>query len=64
MYLQLVNDIRSINDLETVSGYRWSTPSGPPIKIANGTVCSASVIVEQQRPIEMVIPQISSLLGE
>lgn len=60
--LQVTIDL--VNDSETVSGYRWSTPSGPPIKIANETACSASVIVEQQKPIEMVIPQISNLLRE
>lgn len=51
-----------VTDDKTKSGYRWSTLSGPPDGIENGTVCSASVVVDRQRPIEMVIPQIKNLL--
>ena len=53
-----------VTNMETESGFEWSTPSGPPMEIENGTVCSASVIIDTQRPIEMVIPQISNLLGD
>ncbi len=48
---------------DTDSGYQWSTEDGPPIKLENGTVCSAFVIVETQRPIEKVFPQMKSLFG-
>lgn len=53
-----------VSDVKTKSGYRWSTLSGPPNGIENGTACIASVIVDRQRPAEMVIPQIKNLLGE
>ncbi len=53
-----------VTDDRTESGYRWSTLSGPPHGIENGTVCTATVIVDRQRPAEMVIPQIKNLLGE
>lgn len=48
---------------KTESGYQWSTEDGPPLKLENGTVCSAIVIVDTQRPIEKVFPQIKSLFG-
>jgi multidrug efflux pump subunit AcrA (membrane-fusion protein) len=60
--LEVLADL--VTDTETKSGYKWSTLSGPPNEIENGTVCSASVIVMRQHPIEMVIPQIRNLLGE
>ena len=60
--LEILVDL--VTDDKTKSGYKWSTLSGPPNEIENGTVCSASVIVERQRPIEMVIPQIKNLLGK
>jgi HlyD family secretion protein len=40
----------------TFSGYRWSSRDGPPSRIQSGTLCGATVIVEQRRPIEMVVP--------
>jgi HlyD family secretion protein len=43
-------------DMETVSGYRWSSSKGPGTKIQSGTMCSAEITVEQRRPIELVIP--------
>lgn len=59
--LEILADL--VIDKKNQSGYRWSTLSGPPNKIENGTVCSASVIVARQRPIELVFPRISDLLG-
>lgn len=40
----------------TVSGYKWTSPKGPPVKIEAGTVCIAMVTVEEQPPISLVIP--------
>jgi HlyD family secretion protein len=53
-----------VTDDTTKSGYKWSTLSGPPTRIENGTACSATVVVTRLRPIEMVIPQMKNLLGE
>lgn len=60
--LEVLADL--VTDAETKSGYRWSTLAGPPNEIENGTVCNASVIVDRQHPIEMVIPQFKNLLGD
>ena len=43
-------------DDNTVSGYAWSSKKGVTVNVQNGTLCSAAVVVEEQRPISMVIP--------
>lgn len=43
-------------DASTVSKYRWSSSSGPPLKIQSGTLATAQISVASRRPIEMVIP--------
>lgn len=54
--------VELIMDHSTISGYKWSTPKGPPIMIDSGTFCIGEVKVEQQRPISMVIPFIKRIL--
>jgi len=56
-------EIDLATDSNTISGFEWSTAQGPPMKITNGTLCSNSIIISQQRPIEMVVPAISKLFG-
>ncbi|MGM0379455.1 MAG: NHLP bacteriocin system secretion protein [Bacillota bacterium] len=51
-----------ITDEDTQSGYKWSTPKGPPIKVDSGTISTGSIIVKKQRPISMVIPFIKKIL--
>jgi HlyD family secretion protein len=43
-------------DPETPSQYRWSSSKGPPTRIQSGTVATALVTIESQRPIAKVIP--------
>lgn len=45
-----------VPDYATRSGYKWSSSSGPGFAIEPGTLCSASVIVERQRPFSLVVP--------
>ncbi len=45
-----------VADETTVSGYAWSSKKGATVNVENGTLCSAAVVVEKQRPISMVIP--------
>jgi HlyD family secretion protein len=42
-------------DPTSPSGYQWSS-KGPDISIEDGTPCSANIIVEQRRPISLIIP--------
>ncbi len=45
------------------SGYRWSSPGGPPVVVRSGTLCTAEIVVEEQRPISLVIPILKKSLG-
>lgn len=45
------------------SGYRWSSPKGPPVTVKSGTLCTAEIVVEKQRPISLVIPALKKSLG-
>lgn len=47
----------------TVSGYKWSSPRGPDIRIESGTLCSATITIKKQRPISLVIPILRENLG-
>ena len=40
----------------TESGYKWSSPKGPPSKINSGTLCTASVTIKNEPPIKKVLP--------
>lgn len=37
-------------------GFSWSSPKGEAIAVNSGTPCSATITVQNQRPIELVIP--------
>jgi multidrug efflux pump subunit AcrA (membrane-fusion protein) len=36
--------------------YKWSSGSPPPVVLSTGTLCQAQIVVEQQRPISLVLP--------
>lgn len=48
--------IALLPDEQTPSGYRWSSSSGPDFAISSGTLASATIIVDSQRPINLVLP--------
>jgi HlyD family secretion protein len=48
---------------ETVSGYKWSTQSGPPNDLATGTPATVEIVVQRQRPMELVLPFLRKILG-
>lgn len=50
-------------DPDSVSGLEWSSFKGAAEDVSLGTLCSASVIVKTQRPIELVIPRIRKWVG-
>lgn len=45
-----------IPDNKTASGYKWSTPGGPPMSIQSGTIIQSAVIINREKPISKVIP--------
>ncbi len=50
-------------DMETTSGFRWSSPAGPPVTVESGTLADVRVIVRTQRPITLVVPAFRAVLG-
>lgn len=50
-------------DTNTSSGYKWTSPGGPPIVIQSGTLGTASITVRSQRPISLVIPMLKEFVG-
>ena len=54
-----------IPDPRTHSGYKWSSGKGPELMMGSGTMCMGSIVVEQQKPINMVVPIFKKyILGE
>lgn len=57
-------DVRLTTDAATPSGYRWSSGRGPDLEISSGTLAGGSIIVREDRPIFLVIPQLQKQLGD
>lgn len=54
-----------IPDPRTPSGYKWSSGKGPNLIMGSGTMCMGSIVVEQQKPLNMIIPVFRKyILGE
>ena len=47
---------------DTYSGYQWTSNKGPDVKIFNGTMSSAYVIVKEEAPISFIIPFFRGLI--
>jgi NHLM bacteriocin system secretion protein len=45
------------------SGFAWWTGAGPPYRITPGTVANIDIIIDQVRPISLVIPALRKLLS-
>ncbi len=41
-------------DENTPSGYRWTSVQGPPTTVQRGTICNGIIVIDEQRPIELV----------
>jgi HlyD family secretion protein len=59
--IEVVTDL--LLDPTTRSGFKWSSPQGPPLGIFSGTLCTGSIVVDRKRPVEYVIPKIKETLG-
>jgi HlyD family secretion protein len=47
-----------IPDRANPSRYRWSSSTGPPVRIQSGTLSAGAIVVDRRRPIFMLIPQL------
>jgi HlyD family secretion protein len=50
-------------DSRAVSGYRWSSGSGPPLRLSTGTLARAEITTREQRPMELIVPILRRLSG-
>ena len=60
---QITVYISLVRDKSTPTGYHWSSSKGPAIQISSGTLCTATIAVEQRRPIELAIPALKKFIG-
>ena len=45
-----------LEDPTTKSGYAWSSNRGSEIKLNDGTVFAVTIVTEQKRPVDLLIP--------
>ncbi len=50
-------------DARTPTGYRWTSSLGPSLRISSGTLATGDVVVQEDRPIALVIPTLRAKLG-
>jgi hypothetical protein len=48
--------VRLLPNKKTISGFQWTTSSGPPFKISAGTQVTGEIILSNSRPIELILP--------
>jgi len=51
-------------DLSTRSGYRFTSPKGPPVLIHQGTLCRVWITTRQRTPISVLLPALSPKDGQ
>ncbi|MEI7694530.1 MAG: NHLP bacteriocin system secretion protein [Chlorobium sp.] len=52
-------------DASSPSGYRWTSGKGPQVSVTSGTICTGRINVEDNRPIDLVVPLFKKyVLGE
>jgi multidrug resistance efflux pump len=51
-----------LTDEKTISGFKWSSRLGPPLKIQNGTICKGFVVLRNERPIILLMPFLRKIL--
>ncbi|WP_414582707.1 NHLP bacteriocin system secretion protein [Scytonema sp. PCC 10023] len=59
--MQIFADLKP--DSATFSGYKWSSSTGPQLKISSGTTTVVRVKVEERAPITFVLPILRSVSG-
>lgn len=55
--------VNLIPDPSTYSGFKWSTSKGPDMKIDSGNICTGSIVIQNRRPVEMVVPYLKKILN-
>lgn len=56
--------ISLLRDPNTPSGFKWSSSTGPKEHVVEaGTVCTGNIVLERSRPIDLVFPKFSKMVG-
>ena len=59
-----VTEIRiELEPAPTPSGFAWSSRRGPPQPVSSGTLVSAQIVTQHDRPISLVVPFLKDKLG-
>lgn len=53
--LQVLVELKA--DSSTASGFAWSSSSGPPFELSDGTLASGSIVIDRQQPVQLVLPR-------
>lgn len=53
---QLQVSVELVRDSSTPSGFAWSSSKGPPFPVSHGTLCTATFIVGQEHPADLIFP--------
>lgn len=56
-------NVALVPDPSTPTGYRWSSSTGPDLEITSGTPADGRIILEEDRPISLLLPKVRSALG-
>ena len=56
-------DLLTTGDADSSTGLKWTSSKGPETPIYAGTLCTSSVVVRQQHPIEFMVPGIRDAMG-
>ncbi|MBI9079691.1 MAG: NHLP bacteriocin system secretion protein [Pseudodesulfovibrio sp.] len=62
--IMIMARVSLLRDPTTYSGFKWSSSTGPKDStIDAGTVCSGNVVLKRSRPIDLVFPKFSKMVG-
>lgn len=53
---QLQVDVELVRDPTTPSGFAWSSSKGPPTPVIHGTLCTATFVVGEDHPANLIFP--------
>ena len=56
-------EVALAQDPETPSGYRWSSSRGPDLRITSGTLAGGDIVIERERPIQLLVPGLRRQVG-
>ncbi|ABB23736.1 NHLP bacteriocin system secretion protein [Pelodictyon luteolum] len=55
--------VQLLRDRSTPSGYRWTSGKGANTTITSGMLCGGKIIVEEKRPVELVVPLLKKFVS-